>query len=81
MVVVKHTCVGTYFENDSKCDLPTGSRSMSDINRTLDTSTILPYENCDPPFEMELYRASPELALKGGGTAPSNAAPHESSHV
>jgi hypothetical protein len=28
--------------------------------------------NCDPPFELELYRASPELALKGGVTGNSS---------
>jgi hypothetical protein len=37
MVVVNRTCVGTYVEKDSKCDLETESRSMSDISRTLDT--------------------------------------------
>jgi hypothetical protein len=38
MVVVNRTCVSTYVEKDSKCDLATESRSiMSDINRTLDT--------------------------------------------
>jgi hypothetical protein len=36
MLVVIRICVGTYVENDSKCDLATESRSMSDINRTLD---------------------------------------------
>jgi hypothetical protein len=34
--------------------------------------------NCDPPFELELYRASPELALKGGVTGHSSKkTPHQ----
>jgi hypothetical protein len=37
MVVVNRTCVGTYVEKDSKCDIATESRSMSDISRTQDT--------------------------------------------
>jgi hypothetical protein len=36
MAVVNRICVGTYVEKDSKCDLATESRSMSDISRTLD---------------------------------------------
>jgi hypothetical protein len=63
MVVVSRTCVREYDENDSKCDLATESRSMSDINRTLDTYRMrcsrvidlstniifsLNIRNCDP---------------------------------
>jgi hypothetical protein len=40
MLIVNRTCVGTYVKNDSKCDLATESRSMSDINRTLDTFVL-----------------------------------------
>jgi hypothetical protein len=96
MLVVNRTCVGTDFENDSKCDLSTESRSMSDINRTLDTFVMrcsrMMYkyhflarykELRPPPFELELYRALPELALKGGlqVTAPKKAVPNSASHV
>jgi hypothetical protein len=85
---MNRTCVGTYVEKDSKCDLATESRSMSDINRTLDTYVMRcsNIRNCDPPFELELYRASSELALKGGVTGhrsqlPKNATPNSPSHV
>jgi hypothetical protein len=97
ILVVNRTCVGTYVENDSKCDLATELRSMSDINRTLDTYVlrcsrmIYKYhflaqykELRPPPLELELYRASPELALKRGGhrsQLQKNAPPNSASHV
>jgi hypothetical protein len=91
---VNRTCVGTYVEQDSKCDLATELRSILDINRTLDTyimrcsRVIYKYhflaqykELRPPPFELELY--PPEPALKGGSqvTAPKKVAPNSASHV
>jgi hypothetical protein len=76
-------CVGTYVEKDSKCDLATEIKII--IGYKSDTEYLVHYEmqsdgdlQISSPFELELYLASPEIALKGGVTGHSSKkTPHQ----
>jgi hypothetical protein len=62
-----YMCVGTYVEKDSKCDFATESRSISDINRTLDTyimrctRMIYKYHIATPPLNWSFIWRHPSL--------------------